>query len=169
MEYRNTQKTFWGLSSFIFYIPRTERCFKQVWGKQRILYLKVQVSPEKCQDFSNKTNSQAFSIRESQAGFLSTRSQGSLLECLGPAVDWKNVQAGDESSLPDEFISIVTVFHPMQLVTFLIGRWLILQFQANLSLDSIQKARGRVMPSKKVQQDTWGEHMLMPALLLNRL
>lgn len=63
---------------------------------------------------------------------------------------------GDESSLPDEFISIVTVFHPMQLVTFLIGRWLILQFQANLSLDSIQKARGRVMPSKKFNRTLGG-------------
>lgn len=91
------------------------------------------------------------------------------MECLSPAVDWKNVQAGDASSLPDEFVSIVTVFHRMQLVTFLIGRWLILQFQANLSLDTIQKARGGVMPGRKVQQDTWGEHMLMSALLLKRL
>lgn len=75
---------------------------------------------------------------------------------------------GDAGSLPDEFISIVTVFHRMQLVTFLIGRWLILQFQANLSLASSQKARGS-SAQQKVQQDTWGEHMLMSALLLNRL
>lgn len=75
---------------------------------------------------------------------------------LTPAVDWKNVQAGDPGSLPDEFISIVTVFHRMQLVTFLIGRWLILQFQANLSLDNIQKARGRVMPGRKFNRTLGG-------------
>lgn len=78
------------------------------------------------------------------------------MECLSPAVDWKNVQAGDASSLPAEFISIVTVFHRMQLVTFLIGRWLILQFQANLSLDSIQKARGGVMPGRKFNRTLGG-------------
>lgn len=113
--------------------------------------------PEKCQNFSNTTNPQVFFVLESHAVFLQTRTKGSLLvECLSLAVDWKNVQAGDSSSLPDEFISIVTVFHRMQLVTFLIGRWLILQFQANLSLDNIQKARGRVMPSRKFNRTLGG-------------
>lgn len=77
-------------------------------------------------------------------------------EGLGPAADWKSVQAGDASFLPDEFVSIVTVFQGMQLVTFLIGRWLILQFQANLSLDSVQKARGRVMPGRKFNRTLGG-------------
>lgn len=131
--------------------------------------LKVQVNLRNARTSAMKQTRSAFFTLES-CRFPPNKDGGPLLvECLSPAVGWKNVQAGDASSLPDEFISIVTVFHRMQLVTFLIGRWLILQFQANLSLDNIQKARRRVNARQKVQQDTWGEHMLMSALLLKRL